>query len=91
MQYLIALELCKAAGLTDLENEIYMRCAEQVFWDGALKQFVTILDDFGQQKDSTSNPNIEFFELIRMIGPFHTLCIWLVSMRKIAHASLLVL
>lgn len=70
LQYLIALELCKAAGLTDLENEIYMRCAEQVFWDGALKQFVTILDDFGQQKDSTSNPNIEFFELIRMIGPF---------------------
>lgn len=70
LQYLIALELCKAAGLTDLENEIYMRCAEQVFWDGALKQFVTILDDFGQQKDSAANPNIEFFELIRMIGPF---------------------
>lgn len=70
LQYLIALELCKAAGLTDLENEIYMRCAEQVYWDGALKQFVTILDDFGQQKDSAANPNIEFFELIRMIGPF---------------------
>lgn len=70
LQYLIALELCKAAGLTDLENEIYMRCAEQVFWDGALKQFVTILDDFGQQKDTAANPNVEFFELIRMIGPF---------------------
>lgn len=70
LQYLIALELCKAAGLTDLENEIYMRCAEQVFWDGALKQFVTILDDFGQQRDTAANPNIEFFELIRMIGPF---------------------
>ena len=56
LQYLIALELCKAAGLTDLENEIYMRCAEQVFWDGALRQFVTILDDFGQQKDTAANP-----------------------------------
>lgn len=70
LQYLISTELCMAAGLTDVNDQIYMRCADQDFWDGYMNQFVCVWDDFGQQKDTSANPNVEFFEIIRAVGPF---------------------
>lgn len=48
----------------------YARMVEQEFWDGYSDQPCTLLDDFGQMKDSTSNPNLEFMELIRMSNSF---------------------
>ena len=43
---------------------------EQDDWDRYQDQAVTLIDDFGQVRDTTSNPNIEFMELIRMSNPF---------------------
>lgn len=48
----------------------YARMVEQEFWDGYANQPCTLIDDFGQMKDSTSNPNLEFMELIRMSNSF---------------------
>jgi len=45
--------------------EIYFRNSEQEFWDGYTGQNVCVWDDFGQRTDSSSNPNVEFFEIIR--------------------------
>lgn len=60
--------------VTDLhkiwKSLIYMRSAEQEFWDGYENQFVTVFDDFNQQADSTSNPNLELFEIIRASNCF---------------------
>jgi len=49
---------------------IYMRSAEQEFWDGYENQLVTVFDDFNQQADSASNPSIELFEIIRASNSF---------------------
>nr|ULF99880.1 MAG: hypothetical protein [Triatovirus sp.] len=49
---------------------IYMRSAEQEFWDGYENQLVTVFDDFNQQIDSASNPNLELFEIIRASNCF---------------------
>lgn len=49
---------------------IYMRSAEQEFWDGYENQLVTVFDDFNQQADSASNPNLELFEIIRASNCF---------------------
>jgi len=58
----------------DLEKHwqslIYMRSAEQEFWDGYENQLVTVFDDFSQQLDSASNPNLELFEIIRASNCF---------------------
>lgn len=70
LQYLISTELCLEAGIEDAKDQLYPRNIEMEFWDNYQGQFVTIYDDFGQMKDSTSNPNLEFFEIIRTIGPF---------------------
>lgn len=70
LQYLIATHLCAEAGIKDLKNQIYMRNTSQEFWDAYNGQFVCVFDDFGQQKDSVGNPNLEFMEIIRSIGPF---------------------
>lgn len=70
LQYLIATELCLSAGIKNPKDQMYMRCVEQDFWDGYLNQFVTLFDDFGQMKDTISAPNLEFFEIIRSVGPF---------------------
>jgi len=46
---------------------IYMRCAENEFWDGARNdQPFLCYDDFAQQRDSAANPNAELFEIIRL-------------------------
>lgn len=70
LQSLIATELCLSAGLEDCKDQIYQRCVEQEYWDGYNNQFVVIFDDFGQMKDTVSSPNLEFFEIIRSVGPF---------------------
>lgn len=49
---------------------IYMRSAEQEFWDGYENQLVTVFDDFNQQCDSSSNPSTELFEIIRASNSF---------------------
>lgn len=70
LQSLIATELCLSAGLEDCKDQIYQRCVEQEYWDGYQNQFVVIMDDFGQMKDTVASPNLEFFEIIRSVGPF---------------------
>jgi len=70
LQYLISTELCLEAGIQDAKDQLYPRNIEMEFWDGYQGQFVTIYDDFGQMKDSSANPNLEFFEIIRTVGPF---------------------
>ncbi|UXD79991.1 putative RdRP [Linepithema humile picorna-like virus 2] len=52
------------------KNLIYMRSAEQEFWDGYENQLVTVFDDFNQLVDSASSPNIELFEVIRASNCF---------------------
>lgn len=49
---------------------IYMRAPEQEYWDGYENQFVTVFDDFSQMVDSTANPNLELFEIIRASNCF---------------------
>nr|AWU67494.1 non-structural polyprotein [Bat dicistrovirus] len=49
---------------------IYQRASEQEFWDGYENQMVCVFDDFGQQTDTTSNPNLELFEIIRASNCF---------------------
>lgn len=53
-----------------IDNCLYARMHEQEYWDRYQDQAVTLIDDFGQVKDTTSNPNVEFMELIRMSNPF---------------------
>ena len=53
-----------------IDNCLYARMHEQEYWDRYMDQVTTLIDDFGQIKDTTSNPNIEFMELIRMSNPF---------------------
>jgi hypothetical protein len=52
------------------KNLIYMRSAEQEFWDGYENQLVTVFDDFGQLVDSSASPNLELFEVIRASNSF---------------------
>nr|UGV23636.1 MAG: nonstructural polyprotein [Black queen cell virus] len=49
---------------------IYVRAAEQEFWDGYTQQLVTVFDDFNQQVDSSANPSLELFEIIRSSNIF---------------------
>lgn len=52
------------------KDMIYMRAAEQEYWDGYQNQFVTVFDDFSQLVDTTSAPNLELFEIIRAANCF---------------------
>ncbi|UXD80048.1 putative RNA-dependent RNA polymerase [Linepithema humile picorna-like virus 1] len=52
------------------KNLIYMRAAEQEFWDGYENQLVTVFDDFNQQVDTDGNPSMELFEVIRASNCF---------------------
>uniref|UniRef100_A0A0C9RMV9 ORF1_0 protein n=1 Tax=Fopius arisanus TaxID=64838 RepID=A0A0C9RMV9_9HYME len=49
---------------------IYVRASEQEYWDNYKGQLVTVFDDFNQMKDSSSNPSIELFEIIRSSNIF---------------------
>jgi len=79
--YLLSVEALKVkhkinADMTSREledaigSEVYSRSAQQEFWDGYHGQLVTVVDDFGQLKDSATNPNIEYDELIRISNSF---------------------
>lgn len=79
MTYPLAINILKKIfaqenNKTDLKahwrNLIYMRSAEQEYWDGYQNQLVTLFDDFNQQSDSASNPSIELFEIIRASNCF---------------------
>ena len=62
--------MCRALGIKDVINNIYIRCVENVYWEGYNGQAVCVYDDAFQMKDNASAPNLEFFEIIRTIGPF---------------------
>lgn len=66
--------LLKISGKYDAVSrgagQVYSRCIEQEFWDGYAGQPIVVYDDFGQQKDTINNPNLEFFELIRAVNTF---------------------
>nr|UBJ25980.1 nonstructural polyprotein [Rodent dicistro-like virus] len=49
---------------------MYSRMVEQEYWDGANEQLICLYDDFGQQKDSAGNPNLEWMELIRVANRY---------------------
>lgn len=67
-------DLLKIAGKYEpngkIQNNIYSRCQEHEFWDGYRGQTIVIVDDFGQQRDSITKPNLDFFELIRAVNIF---------------------
>lgn len=71
MTYPLAIELLKIDGMTEVDGrkdftrDIYMRNPEQEYWDNYRNQRICIYDDFAQAVDSVSNPNPEFFEIIR--------------------------
>lgn len=54
----------------EIQKSLYARMHEQEYWDRYKNQPVTLIDDFGQVKDSVSNPNVEYMELIRISNPF---------------------
>lgn len=54
----------------DIFNSIYARNSEQEYWDGYTGQLITVYDDFMQRVDSSSNPNLEIFEIIRASNIF---------------------
>jgi len=77
--YPLAAEILKAISLREQfaidlkkcwKSLIYMRSAEQEFWDGYENQLVTVFDDFNQLADSAANPSIELFEIIRASNSF---------------------
>ena len=65
-----------APAMTDSEIQekiqscIYPRSAENEYWEGYANQPCTLVDDAFQIVDSTSNPNLDFLELLRMSNPF---------------------
>jgi len=46
-------------------DNIYMRSIWQDFWDGYNHQLVVVYDDIGTLRDTTSNPNLEFVEILK--------------------------
>lgn len=52
------------------KGKVYARNVEQEFWDGYNGQEVVIIDEFAQRVDSQTNPNLEFFEIIRAVNIF---------------------
>lgn len=67
-------DLLKISGKFDPNNPtdglVYSRSIEQEFWDGYTGQPIAIYDDFAQKVDSPTNPNNEFFEIIRAVNIF---------------------
>nr|QXV86537.1 nonstructural polyprotein [Dicistroviridae sp.] len=52
------------------QTMVYCRNAEQEFWDGYAGQLITVFDDFNQVADSSANPSLELFEIIRASNIF---------------------
>lgn len=55
---------------TEWQTMMYTRNAEQEYWDGYTGQTVCIFDDWNQLVDTSSNPSVELFELIRASNVF---------------------
>lgn len=71
MQYFLSAHLCKELKTEkSVKDQIYCRTVENEYWDGYHGQDICVFDDFGQMRDSPSNPNTEFFEIIRSVGTF---------------------
>lgn len=67
LTYLLAQDILSLEGMQDqVMDEVYFRNVEQEYWDGYRAQTVTVYDDFGQMKDTSSKPNPEFMEVIRL-------------------------
>lgn len=65
------LKICgKFDPLNPCDGLVYARAIEQEFWDGYTGQPIAIYDDFAQKVDSPTNPNNEFFEIIRAVNIF---------------------
>nr|QJI52087.1 MAG: nonstructural polyprotein [Dicistroviridae sp.] len=77
----------------NFSKNIYMRNVEQEFWDNYQGQNVVIYDDFGQLRDSSANPNMEFMELIRTanIAPYPLHMAHLEDKRKTKFTSKVIL
>lgn len=54
----------------ELQDLFYARNVEQEFYDGYRQQLICVFDDFGQLRDSTTEPNPEFMEVIRTGNTF---------------------
>lgn len=63
-------EPCNINLRENWKSFIYSRASEQEFWDGYENQLITVFDDYSQRADSTSNPNLELFEIIRASNCF---------------------
>ena len=55
----------KPLAYNDVIDEVYVRNAAQKFYNGYRGQTVFVYDDFGQMRDSQTNPNEEFLEVIK--------------------------
>jgi hypothetical protein len=98
MSWPLAIDLnnCIVSDVDEARNfskYIYMRNVEQEFWDNYHGQNVVVYDDFGQLKDSQSNPNTEFIEIIRTanIAPYPLHMAHLEDKRKTKFTSKVVL
>jgi len=56
------------------QDFVYQRYPEHKYWDGYRAQFATLLDDYGQAKDMQGQPDNEYMDTIRTIGPFPLIC-----------------
>lgn len=52
-------------------SNVYCRFPEQEFWDGYTQQPIVIFDDAFQRVDSSTNPNDELYEVIRLVNMFN--------------------
>uniref|UniRef100_A0AAT9JFN1 RNA-directed RNA polymerase n=1 Tax=Periplaneta americana dicistrovirus TaxID=3032227 RepID=A0AAT9JFN1_9VIRU len=68
----LAVELAKRLGPHTAPKEVmadvFTRNIETEFWNGYKGQTVVLYDDFGQMKDSASQPNLEYLEIIKCVN-----------------------
>lgn len=53
---------------------VYMREQELKYWDGYTGQWITVIDDLGQNVAVPGNADNEWMDLIRMYGDFSHIC-----------------
>jgi hypothetical protein len=64
----LAILILRKAGYDEntIGRNIYMWNPGQKHWDGYENQYITVMDDFAAAVDSLSNPNEDYYEIIRM-------------------------
>lgn len=67
---LITRDMTDEAIYEKINTCIYPRASENEYWEGYKKNPVTMVDDAFQVRDSSSNPSLDYLELIRMSNPF---------------------